>query len=206
MNNPITIIKQHGYWGLFHKVGNKLFVTIRALFRKLFFNKYIFYKYDKTFLEKEMQSSIEIDHYRFESINDIPKDFARQLSDPDMERGNDYWKIVEKEFNKGCIFWLSTNKDGELACSQWSRRGKTIKKWHIPLKDEDIVIFGGVVRVKWRGKRILPLQLQYIINIENNKGGDAYCDIVEWNKPSIKACTKAGFVQMGVGRKIIEEN
>jgi len=83
--------------------------------------------------------------------------------------------------------------DGRLAGASVSRRGDHFKRWFVPLRPHDVVIFRNRTLPDFRGRGLCPALMRHVMAHELAGDGRAYIDCRVYNKPSICSIEKAGF-------------
>lgn len=122
---------------------------------------------------------------------DVPPEFLGSLL---SRKGARYLKTLRDEMSRRGVLWLASI-EGELAAFQWSRRGRDITHWYIPVDPADVLIFSTVTFESFRGHGIAPLMMRYIIaeELAGDPGARALVDCKEWNARAARFIQKAGF-------------
>ena len=101
-------------------------------------------------------------------------------------------ELMQRELADHGVMWMALF-DGKLAGFLWSRRGKFISRWFVPLREDDLQFFAATTFDEFRGRGIAPALMRYIMQQEMNGRGTAYVDCAQWNKPAARFFEKAGF-------------
>jgi len=194
------LIGKYGVFGLIrHVFTNKLPALCLKLYRRVFQHKNIVYRYLPN--TEKCKAKVEFELERYERMGELSDQRLRHLLEQQGKRGIDYMPLMTREFEDHGVLWLAV-VDDQVAGVYWTRKGKHIRKWFVPLRDEDIILFTGVVFTEWRGQRIGPAMMHEMIARETTDGGDAYVDIAIWNKPANTAAPRGGFEQVTVARPL----
>lgn len=126
---------------------------------------------------------------------------------PDMQRIINYWdKEMEMDkarerFEKGAILWIvKLNED--IAGFVWSIKGKLISPWYLPLTPHDAYILDAVTFEEYRGRRLYPLIMNYVLGKLKLEGvSRAIAEVYAWNTPSIRGLEKTYFRKFGEARR-----
>jgi ribosomal protein S18 acetylase RimI-like enzyme len=115
-------------------------------------------------------------------------------------RTEKHLEIMRRELADHGVMWLAV-VDTKFAGYLWSRKGKYIPKWFVPLKEEDLQFFAATTFEEFRGRGIAPTLMRYIMQQEMNGRGKAYVDCVQWNKPAARFFEKAGFTRIATMKR-----
>lgn len=134
----------------------------------------------------------------FENGADIPASIIAQL---EAVNGAKAVRLDHRELRCGAVMWVAMNGD-VVAGTSMSRKGRHFRRWFVPLKDEDIVIFRNRTFPEDRGKGICPMLMRHIMHTQLTEGGCAYVDCRVYNKASIRSIEKAGFERIATMKPI----
>ncbi len=198
------LIGKYGFFGLIrHVIGRKIPEFIRNTYRRIFRNQHYVFRYIGCKGDIPHVDGMRIE--RYESQEDLPKTVLDELLERHADDGRPYREILEREFQHHGNLWIIF-MDGAVAGQCWYRRGKHFQHWFIPLEQNDIVIFGNMVFPNWRGRRISPAMMHQAIPEVLKNSGKAHLDIVQWNVPALRAIERSGFVKIGQGKALSEED
>jgi RimJ/RimL family protein N-acetyltransferase len=167
-------------------------LIISNLVRLLFYRNYILFYVDipkysirpNQFCENVTAQEIEsFDELSIEDVISI-KDYG----------GENYIIKMKERFANNWILFLA-HIDKKVAAGVWiifnSSEFKTKNK---PLFDKDVAIIDGWTIPAYRGKRVFPFLLSFMINQLKNKNLErAFLEVNERNLASIKASKRGGF-------------
>jgi ribosomal protein S18 acetylase RimI-like enzyme len=106
---------------------------------------------------------------------------------------------MQRELADHGVMWLAL-VDGKLAGYLWSRTGRYLPRWFVPLAEDDLVFFAATTFPEFRGRGIAPALMRYIMQQEMKGRGTAYVDCAQWNKAAARFFEKAGFTRIGTMR------
>jgi GNAT superfamily N-acetyltransferase len=115
-------------------------------------------------------------------------------------RTEKHLEIFRRELADHGVMWLAV-VDGKFGGHLWSRKGKYVPKWFVPLNEEDLQFFAAVIFDEFRGRGIAPALMRYIMKQEMNGRGTAYVDCAQWNTPAARFCEKAGFKRIATMKR-----
>lgn len=171
-------------------------LTARALkwWRRRFRNKQVVFRRSyESAPTPEYAAGLEV--LRIERLEEIPAAVRSEIVE---RRAVAYLERVQVELELGAVFWIGV-LEGHVVGTRMSRPGRKFpKRWYVPLKPDDIVIFGGQTWEEYRGMRISPTMINRICTRELQPGGAAYVDCQIWHKSSIRSIQHAGFERVGV--------
>jgi len=109
-------------------------------------------------------------------------------------------ELMQRELADHGVMWMALF-DGKLAGFLWSRKGKFIPRWFVPLAEDDLQFFAASTFDEFRGRGIAPALMRYIMQHEMNGRGTAYVDCAQWNKPAARFFEKAGFTRIATMKR-----
>ena len=81
--------------------------------------------------------------------------------------------------------------------------GGTVNPHFYPLIKKDVHLFDGEIFPEFRGRRLNPLFVDYMLSMFKNKGMErAFIEMREWNEANRRSIGKTSFHNIGVARKI----
>ncbi|HEV8607744.1 MAG TPA: GNAT family N-acetyltransferase [Tepidisphaeraceae bacterium] len=122
------------------------------------------------------------------------------ISEIRARRTEKHLELMRRELAAHGVMWMAL-MDGKLAGFLWSRKGRHVPKWFVPLGDDDLQFFAAVTFDEFRGRGIAPAMMRYIMQQEMNGRGAAYVDCAQWNAPAARFFEKAGFSRMGTMKR-----
>jgi ribosomal protein S18 acetylase RimI-like enzyme len=125
---------------------------------------------------------------------------ARFINVIRARRSEKQLEIMRRELADQGVMWLAF-LDGKLGGFLWSRMGKHVPRWFVPLAENDLQFFAAVTFEEFRGRGIAPTMMRYIMQQEMNGRGTAYVDCVQWNKPAARFFEKAGFTRIATMKR-----
>ena len=115
-------------------------------------------------------------------------------------RTEKHLEIFHRELADHGVMWLAI-VDGRLGGYLWSRKGKFVPKWFVPLNEEDLQFFAAVTFDEFRGRGIAPALMRYIMQQEMSGRGMAYVDCAQWNTSAARFFEKAGFTRIATMKR-----
>ena len=171
---------------LIAKVKRRLVRSAVSRWRKVVKPKHVVFSF-----EGEMRPShrpdVRVDRYASE--DEVASEFIETIRGRQGDRG---LATLRAEFGRGSVLWVGWCGDSP-ATFLWTRRGDGFNRWFVSLESNDIVTFAMVTLPAHRGKGLAPFMMKHVIHAERGPGGRAMIDCAVWNKPSIRAISKAGY-------------
>jgi ribosomal protein S18 acetylase RimI-like enzyme len=135
------------------------------------------------------------------------KNTLAQVPPDDLSITKDNWNSVsarnemDKRFKLGASLWEF--KIGEkIAGYGWTVAARTIDTPFFPLGQEDVFLFDFFVYPEFRGRRINPLLVNYILaQLASEKKGRAFLETAEWNTQEQSSLRRTPFLIRGKTRK-----
>ena len=132
-----------------------------------------------------------------------------EIDAKDWEKIVNFWnpelsrRDFSKRFKEGATAWL-IRSHGNLACYGWTLTGRSIQPHFLPFGANDVHLFDFLVFPEFRGQRINPTLVSYILNglIAENRTR-AYIEVAEWNQAQLDSLSHTEFRQLGVAHKTI---
>jgi ribosomal protein S18 acetylase RimI-like enzyme len=115
-------------------------------------------------------------------------------------RTQKHLELMQRELADHGVMWMAL-LDGKLAGFLWSRKGRHIPKWFVPLKEDDLQFFAATTFDEFRGRGIAPAMMRYIMDQEMQGRGTAYVDCAQWNNPAARFFEKAGFTRIATMKR-----
>jgi len=149
------------------------------------------------------------------SISDWPnhlkvdrKQSQEEIDEQDLQRIVNFWnprlarRNLAERFKAGATLWL-IRSDGQLAGYGWTLTGRTMRPYFFPLGTNDVHLFDFLVFPEFRGRRINPSLVTYILDRLSQEGRDrAFIEVGEWNQRELTSLSKTAFHFLGVARKM----
>jgi ribosomal protein S18 acetylase RimI-like enzyme len=143
-------------------------------------------------------------HVTFERINS-----QEELAGADLVKIVNFWnpKLAERNLKErfaiGATLWLVRDQD-ELAGYGWTLTGKTVRPYFVPLGPNDIHLFDFLVFPEFRGRRLNPALVGFILDTLGREGRSrAYIEVAEWNDKELRSLEKTSFHHLGMARRSI---
>lgn len=137
-----------------------------------------------------------------------PKRKQEEIDSHDLQKIVNIWnrelalRDLEERFKAGATLWL-VRSEGELAGYGWTLLGHTLKPHYVRLGANDVHLFDFLVFPEYRGRRINPLLVTYILNqLAAEDRTRAYIEVAEWNRAQLTSLGKTDFHLFGVARKL----
>lgn len=129
------------------------------------------------------------------------------IEEQDWQKISNFWnpelslRNFSKRFSEGATVWL-IRSEGILAGYGWTLTGGAIHPHFVPFGPNDVHLFDFLVFPEFRGRRINPQLVNYILDrlVEENRAR-AYIEVAEWNRPQITSLSRTGFQLMGMAHK-----
>lgn len=121
----------------------------------------------------------------------MPDDLATLLAGVDVELRSSIESVMRREFGRKGVLWLGTI-DGALAAVRWSKFGRDVQRWYLPLNPDDVVLFGAQTLEAFKGRGIHSAMIRHVVETETG-AGRFLCDIHDWNTVSQRNWLKCGF-------------
>jgi len=129
-----------------------------------------------------------------------------ELGPQGLEKISTFWnprqarKNIKERFAKGATLWVVKSEE-QIAGFGWSLQGSTVEPHYVPLGSEDVHLFDFYVFPDYRGRRINPLLVNYILgHLATDCGGRAYIEAAEWNEAQLNSLQKTPFCRLGAVR------
>lgn len=122
------------------------------------------------------------------------------LSTIRARRSEHHVDLMQRELADHGVMWMALI-DQKPAGFLWSRKGKFIPRWFVPLSDDDLQFFAASTFPEFRGRGVAPTLMRYIMQQEMNGRGTAYVDCAQWNKPAARFFEKAGFTRIATMKR-----
>lgn len=126
-----------------------------------------------------------------------------EIPPDDLSRLETNWApaIVRRQmaerFGRGASWWEF--KSGEkLAGYGWTLAGGTMEPHFFPLQPDDVHLFDFLVFPEFRGRRINPLLVNFILGrLKLEKKDRAFIEAAEWNVPQLSSLGRTPFRLVG---------
>ncbi len=177
----------------------------RVFLRRLFLSRrFVVYYFD---LSKNAKASLLQDWPEHLTVARVSgqeeiegKDWKKIVNfwNPELSRGN-----FSKRFREGATTWL-IRSHGQLAGYGWTLTGRSIQPHFVPFGPNDVHLFDFLVFPEFRGQRINPRLVSYILNglIAENRTR-AYIEVAEWNQAQLASLSHTEFRRLGVAHKTL---
>ncbi len=139
--------------------------------------------------------------HRFDRFDDVPQDVRDAVV---AYRDASQLEMDAKEIRDGATMW-GASCDGVLASVVFTRRGRDFRRWFLPLRPDDVVVFRLRTYPAFRGRGLAPSLMRQALHEYMQEGNDAYIDCRVYNKPSIRSITKTGFQRIATMKPIRRE-
>jgi ribosomal protein S18 acetylase RimI-like enzyme len=135
------------------------------------------------------------------------KKHETDLNSQDLRELNSFWnpkladRRIKERFAQGASLWV-IKCEGQLAGFGWTLQGQTIEPHFFLLGVDDLHLFDFHVFPQYRGRRLNPLLVNYILShmaIECH--GRAFIEAAEWNLSQLASLRRTSFRQLGLARK-----
>ena len=100
---------------------------------------------------------------------------------------------LRQRFSENGRLYVLTVADGRLGSFMWVKSGRDIKRWMIPLRPADWVIFGAFTPQHMRGRKLWPHAMRAAYQAEQTPDGRCFSDCGVYNAPSRSALLRQGF-------------
>jgi len=184
--------KLHGLTGTLHRFS-------LATRRTLFSSRMVLFYCDlaaerETF---ELPESLQLERKAKE--NDLKPEDLRDLIS--------FWnpklagRRIKERFAQGASLWI-VKCEGRLAGFGWTLQGRTVEPHYFFLGTDDLHLFDFHVFPQYRGRRLNPLLVNYILStMAAECRGRAFIEAAEWNVPQLASLRRTPFHQLGSARK-----
>ena len=136
------------------------------------------------------------------------KDAERELSDEDAAQIISVWnpKIARRQlserFAQGASLWLF-KVEGKVAAYGWTIIGRTVEQHFLPLGPGDAHLFDYFVFPEYRGQRINPALVNFILARLVSEGKRrAFIEAAEWNTAQLSSLSRTPFRPLGRAWKL----
>jgi hypothetical protein len=130
-----------------------------------------------------------------------------QISPHEMAEIGSHWnsklakRRMAERFEQGASLWLF-KIEGKIAGYGWTLDGGTIEPHYFPLSSNDVHLFDFFVFPEFRGQRINPSLVNYILNqFIMEKKVRAFIEAAEWNSPQLSSLGRTPFKPIAVAWK-----
>jgi hypothetical protein len=182
-----------------HGLGETIRRAGVAARRAFFNNRMIVFYCDLPLLTPgpvKIPSSVRVDRLTKET----------ELRQQDLEDITSFWnpkrarRNIKERFAKGASLWLIKSEE-RVAGYGWTLQGCTMEPYYFPLAPEDLHLFNFHVFPQYRGQRMNPLLVLYILdNLSIHCRGRAFIEAAEWNEAQLRSLQKTPFRRLGVVR------
>lgn len=145
----------------------------------------------------QMPSHLKIERHRTQADID-PQDLQAITSfwNPDLAHHN-----INRRLALRASLWLIRFED-KLAGYGWTLQGRTVEPHYFGLGPDDVHLFDFHVFPQYRGRKINPLLVNYILRtLALECRGRAFIEAAEWNQPQLASLRNTPFRRMGLARK-----
>jgi ribosomal protein S18 acetylase RimI-like enzyme len=195
-SNPISRLiayyKRHGFGATLRRFS----VAAR---RTLFAGRSVLFYCDLCALgpAAQMPSGLRVERHRTQD----------DLSPQDLQEITSFWNAdlarrnLNERFGLGASLWL-IRLEGKLAGYGWTLQGRTVEPHYFGLGPDDVHLFDFHVFPQYRGRKINPLLVSYILHaLAQECRGRAFIEAAEWNQPQLASLRNTTFRRMGFARK-----
>jgi hypothetical protein len=187
-----TYYTRHGFGATIRRTG-------MALERALFSGRMVVFYCD---LAKQSAAPLNIpSSLKFESVGSYA-----ELSAQDLQEMTSFWNAklarrrITERFAKGASLWL-VRSENKLAGYGWTLRASTMEPYYFPLGQNDIHLFDFHVFPQFRGRRMNPLLVAYILRtLAGECDGRAFIEAAEWNEAQLSSLRNSPFLRLGLAR------
>ena len=173
------------------RVSRRLLVIYRRLFCQ---QNYIF-RHSGPFDAPELPQCTFASHT---SDSEIPQSIIDDIIASRPEKSFD---VDNDELRNHATLWVAL-VNGRVGSFFYTRKGSHFRKWFLPLSPDDVVVFRMRTPDQHRGRGYAPALLRHALSQIIIDGAWAHIDCRTYNKPSIKAIEKAGFVRVAKMRTL----
>jgi hypothetical protein len=150
------------------------FDAIKRGIASKFDNTVIISRYSGPPVDPRVPQNVSIE--RHGSYDSLLESVESSLSDPRCELFD--MTSYARQFERRGIAWLG-KVDGVPAAIRWTKFGKDVTKWYVPLHHDDIVFFSALTLPAFRGLGVHGAMIRYVLACEKYRA--AYVDVAKWN-------------------------
>ena len=191
----LNYFRQHGFRATLHRFD-------LALRRLLSAGRMVLFYYDFPPFRVTAPLSGWPEHLRVER-----KQSHEEIDQQDLQKIVNFWnpqlarRSLAERFEAGASLWL-IRSTGQLAGYGWTLTGRTVRPYFLPLGASDVHLFDFLVFPEYRGRRINPSLVIYILDqLSREDRSRAYIEVAEWNHSELTSLSKTAFHVLGVARK-----
>ena len=178
---------RYGWLGVARRVMARAGDALLAGWRRMFSNRNHIYVYEACGVVPALPAWLKV--HRFERLADVPPSYMEALA---AFRSPQYVRSAAEELSKNGVLWVAAVDDRAVASSV-SRRGKYFRRWYLPLRDDDMVVFAGSTAPSARGRGVMAAMLVECFRRDCQGRCCALTDCKSWNRAAIRTIEKAGF-------------
>lgn len=168
---------------------------LHTYYRRWFCNQNYVFRHDGPFVA---QYRADCTFVRVESSSDLHESIRSQIREDGGERR---LSMDCRELDEQATLWIAL-VDGNVASTVFTRRGAQFKRWFLPLRPEDVVVFRLRTYEAYRGRGLAPSLIRFAMHHTVTSPGCAFIDCRTYNMPSIRCIEKSGFKRIAKMRTI----
>lgn len=156
------------------------------------------FRADGPFLEDARDDCLMV---RYDSAESVPQEVIDQIQSDGGERR---WQTDAMELAMYSTLWVAIVGD-RVATAVFTREGRYFKRWFLPLRPTDVVVFRLRTHSDFRGRGLAVSLMRYAMAQTIPGGSSGFVDCRTYNKPSIRCIEKAGFIRVAKMKTISRE-
>lgn len=107
-------------------------------------------------------------------------------------------RLMAERFQRGASLWV-VKWEKQLVGYGWTLTGTTIEPHFFPIGIHDVHLFDFCVFPEYRGRRINPFLVEYILDeLAANGKSRAFIEAEEWNQSQLSSLSRTPFQQLGL--------
>lgn len=187
---------ERGWGGLMQAVGRRAAAAFVDAWRRVAQHRNHVFVHDGPVDEARGPAGLAV--VRCTKLEALPVELGEVLR---VRFGEGSYAADAWELERGAVLWLGLI-DGQLAGASVSRRGEHFRRWFLPLRPHDFVIFRNRTLPEFRGRGLCPAIMRHVIRTERTGDAKAYIDCRVFNHASIRSIEKTGFRRIATLRPI----
>lgn len=181
--------ERYGVGGTVWRILSKPVRLVWHRLRLLVYQRtYVFrFEGDRTFSPPAHLADMRV--LAYDTVSDITDELREKMDETFGERAvaGDL-----RELAAGARLWLAA-LDGEIVAIWHTKLGRHLRPWHIPIAEDDVVMFRARTAEPYRGRSISPTMMRWIIAHAIEPEQQVFVDCSIYNRPSRRGIEKAGF-------------
>jgi GNAT superfamily N-acetyltransferase len=181
---------------VWQRAASWLWWRVLTAWRRVFQHRSHVFVHDTVLPDRPLPTGFVVTRYA--TVAELPPDVVDELTAlrGDVSVAADQW-----EMRRGAVLWLG-RLDGQVATLLLSRAGRHYRKWFLPLRPHDIVVFRFQTLPVFRGRGLIGALLAEVLRQECSGDARAHTDCRVWNTASRRAIEKAGFRHVATMRPV----